>query len=237
MKIYAQVDGSSSAHENIQPGCELTASWPSYHSDIYCKGNSCLYGSQSTSPMYPKQTDCVLTLSRQYHRQSMLHSGNKQYCSENIRSHLQETVQRCDGLVWHLERWLDHKRSTFHEAVKSCGIVTIWNPTPFRETWYSLLCHYRQVILLWIGRTLCQLLVIYASYVGLCYSLQMDTCSPAIMGYLNAHFSHDYRPQISEKSSFDETKHQLNKLRSLYTMWIIKKASLKLVKYEEKTGI
>ncbi|KAJ5185870.1 hypothetical protein N7491_006261 [Penicillium cf. griseofulvum] len=43
VKIHAKVDGSNSEHKFIRPGCELTASWPSYYGDVYFKGDDCLY--------------------------------------------------------------------------------------------------------------------------------------------------------------------------------------------------
>jgi len=43
--IYAMFDSSNTLAENVQPGCQLDASWPSNYGDVYFGADNCLYDS------------------------------------------------------------------------------------------------------------------------------------------------------------------------------------------------
>ncbi|KAJ5705055.1 hypothetical protein N7536_000744 [Penicillium majusculum] len=148
LKIYAQIDGSSSTHENIQPGCELTASWPSYYGD-------------STTDTVPNPYAPICK--RQY-------KGVADWFD-----------------VWS-DGWITDDGSTLHEAVKSCGIVTMWNPTHIRDT-----NNYMVQFALPLQAGNCVGKAIYES--GGPY--KWESCSPATMEYLNGHFPHNNRPRKS----------------------------------------
>lgn len=139
MKIYAQIDGSSSAHENIKPGCELTASWPSYYGDVYFKGDNCLYDSQSTSPTFI----CSIPNKQTVYWHCLDNIIDNQCCTQLTTDTVPNPYapickRQYKGVadwfdIWS-DGWITDDGSTLHEAVKSCGIVTMWNPTPIRDT-------------------------------------------------------------------------------------------------------
>lgn len=43
--IYAKFDPNNLDAGNVQPGCELAASWPSNYGDVYFHEDNCLYDS------------------------------------------------------------------------------------------------------------------------------------------------------------------------------------------------
>jgi hypothetical protein len=43
--IYGKFDDSNTSPGNVQPGCELDASWPADYGDIYVREDFCLYDS------------------------------------------------------------------------------------------------------------------------------------------------------------------------------------------------
>ncbi|KAJ5870537.1 hypothetical protein N7455_005478 [Penicillium solitum] len=92
VKIYAQIDSSSSTHENIQPGYNII-------------DNQCC--TQSTTDTVPNPYAPICK--RQY-------KGVADWFD-----------------IWS-DGWITDDGSTLHEAVKSCGIVTMWNPTHIRDT-------------------------------------------------------------------------------------------------------